>query len=943
MSAKTITSGYFSSYSVASGEVVFEAAVVIGGSGLTLSSGATAVSYGTIFAASFEDGGFAVSGAGTIINLGSIGGYSGIGMSAGVVINHGTIMGSPTRYGGRYGISMTGGGIVNYGTIGEGGSDYPGLALRLGHGTITNFGVIAGNGHEAVDLGTGTLVNDGFIGGRHAVVFHSPSDVLVVGVSAGFDGGVNGDGGTIDLAAGATTGTLDGRDLGVNFGHFSSLEVMAGATWDLKDGGVQGALTLAGPGTVLFTGDDTNDGTLVTGSGQPVLTLGPQGSFANDGTIEGTGMALEGPGTLVNAGTIGEAGGTSVLFTSSLDVLGLVAGAAFAGEVVGGGGTLLLENGAPGTLSGLGTHFVQFAHDAVMARAEWTLAGADTLDGTAQLVVSGTLALPGTLVARGTIAGRGQVDLSGTLLNSGRIGGVSLGLDPGGALVEAAGSRIAGVVTADGTLSQAGGTGTLSGLSGAGQGLILAGGPWTLGGGTIAAGTTLTDGGSLTLSGSETNAGLLLADRTVRVAGPAATVTNAGTIDGGRGTALLLGSARDRLVVEQGARFIGTIAGGGGTLELAGATGSLSGLGTQFIDFGLALVDPSARWTLGGTSRLAAGETLTVEGEAVLAGTARLAGRIDGTGTLAEGAHSVTTVEPGAAVAVGDWSLAAGARLTIAAGGLAFAGVLDWAGDATLGGSATLSLGGSAILHGATVAGGGTLVTSGPVSDTAAAIEGTVTWRNEGEARISGTSVLSAGATLVNTARGAIDLAGTISGGTLVNDGVLDDSGVGMVTAAITNVGTIEVAAGRLLLDGPVAGAGGTISLRGNAVALVLGGAVGNGQVVAFAGPRGTLQLDDAGAFDGGLAGFAAHDRIDLAGFAHGSGEHLGFKENGSFTAGLLTVTDGSLVARITLFGQYNAAWFALASDGAGGSIVTYTPRADASAALAAPVSARSG
>jgi hypothetical protein len=49
----------------------------------------------------------------------------------------------------------------------------------------------------------------------------------------------------------------------------------------------------------------------------------------------------------------------------------------------------------------------------------------------------------------------------------------------------------------------------------------------------------------------------------------------------------------------------------------------------------------------------------------------------------------------------------------------------------------------------------------------------------------------------------------------------------------------------------------------------------------------------------------------------------------------VLTVTDGALTAKINLLGQYMAAGFHKASDGAGGIFVTYTPQA--AMALAPP------
>jgi hypothetical protein len=81
------------------------------------------------------------------------------------------------------------------------------------------------------------------------------------------------------------------------------------------------------------------------------------------------------------------------------------------------------------------------------------------------------------------------------------------------------------------------------------------------------------------------------------------TVTNAGTIIGGsNGWAVQFGGGDDLLVVEPGAVFVGKVDGGGGnnTLELAAGAGPglLSGLGTNFVNFGSVVFDPGAAWTV---------------------------------------------------------------------------------------------------------------------------------------------------------------------------------------------------------------------------------------------------------------------------------------------------------------------------------------------------------
>jgi hypothetical protein len=52
--------------------------------------------------------------------------------------------------------------------------------------------------------------------------------------------------------------------------------------------------------------------------------------------------------------------------------------------------------------------------------------------------------------------------------------------------------------------------------------------------------------------------------------------------------------------------------------------------------------------------------------------------------------------------------------------------------------------------------------------------------------------------------------------------------------------------------------------------------------------------------------------------------ETVKFAENAAKTEGVLTVTNGAHSQKLTLFGQYVAAGFHMASDGQGGTDVTY-------------------
>jgi hypothetical protein len=165
------------------------------------------------------------------------------------------------------------------------------------------------------------------------------------------------------------------------------------------------------------------------------------------------------------------------------------------------------------------------------------------------------------------------------------------------------------------------------------------------------------------------------------------------------------------------------------------------------------------------------------------------------------------------------------------------------------------------------------------------------------------------------------------------------------VTEDLTFAGTLSQDAGTTLtiqssavtLNGTVQGEGQVII--GAKATLVVGGDASKTETVVFSAPTGRLDLTKSAGFAAGISGFGAGDQIDLTNpaFAYGSGETLAFKENAAGTAGTLTISDGASKIAITLFGQYAAAGFTLASDGNGGSVVTYAPPTPKAVALATP------
>jgi autotransporter passenger strand-loop-strand repeat protein len=119
---------------------------------------------------------------------------------------------------------------------------------------------------------------------------------------------------------------------------------------------------------------------------------------------------------------------------------------------------------------------------------------------------------------------------------------------------------------------------------------------------------------------------------------------------------------------------------------------------------------------------------------------------------------------------------------------------------------------------------------------------------------------------------------------------------------------------------------GGTASatkIAGGTLTISSGGSVAG--VETFAGTGGKLSIAGTSPVKLSISGFAKGDTLDLANFGFAKSETLKFTEAANHKSGTLTVTDGKLTAAVTLFGNYVAGGFKLASaDGGAGTAVTY-------------------
>jgi len=277
-----------------------------------------------------------------------------------------------------------------------------------------------------------------------------------------------------------------------------------------------------------------------------------------------------------------------------------------------------------------------------------------------------------------------------------------------------------------------------------------------------------------------------------------------------------------------------------------------------------------------------------------------------------------------------DGGMFAGVISVINGGRLTIGGTFDNTGQIAL--NASIDLAELVVTGATTLTGGGTIEMR---DQTASAIVGAspsaVLTNLE---VIAGAGTLGGGGlTLINEAAGSIlsEVAGktlviNTGANTIVNAGLLNGAAGGMrVTSAVENDGVVR-AVTALTFSRAVTGSG---------HAVIAGGALRFlstfDQAVTFTG-GGVLGLALSRLYSGTINGFATAgaDSLDLADVAFTGATKATFSGNAS--NGVLTVTDGTHTAHISLHGNYTGVTFLAATDGQGGTMVTDTtarPRAE--------------
>ena len=446
----------------------------------------------------------------------------------------------------------------------------------------------------------------------------------------------------------------------------------------------------------------------------------------------------------------------------------------------------------------------------------------------------------------------------------------------------------------------------------------------------------------------------------VRSTNGATTITNAGLIQGGGGTAIQGGNGNVTLILQTGSQIIGTANGGGGTntvtlqgtgtasnaftnfqsLTMAGTAWTWAGTGT----FSTALVQSGTLNLTGTLGTTTASVVATVNAGATLqANASNLPLSVTDNGLVrfqqdSAGTYTGTISGSGAVEKTGAGTLTVSGSNTYAGGTTITQGALSVAADNALGASAgALTLNGGTLQLGSAfnlassravsiTANNGTIDTQGFNSTVAQNITGTgsLTKLGSGVLTLNGANSY-AGGTNVNVGTlvvgdGTSASAALSGGGAVSVAGGATLGGYGSVTGNVTNNGTIGVANALASL---ASGATGNFQINGNltnaGLAQLGGSGVGNTLTVAgnYTGQSATIALNTVLAGDG-----AASDRLVVSGGTASGSSALKVTNVGG--AGAQTIADGIQVVQAVNGATTGASAFTLSGGSVSAGAYTY-------------------
>ncbi|VVE86329.1 autotransporter-associated beta strand repeat-containing protein [Pandoraea bronchicola] len=625
---------------------------------------------------------------------------------------------------------------------------YGGGAVNFSN-TGTVLGRIAFQANATPGAGN-TLTNEGALSGSVSLGTNSTNTFTAVTGSTVDDGGSTGLGAL----------TVTGFDLG-----FAATGVIDGGA-----GGVNSLILRNSANNATTTGSGTLNGasylnfSQATVSGGTWTLIGPLAVTAT--TLNGGLTIFDNPGSLgtgsltVNGGALQAASsGLGIALPVTLGANGLtVSGAnplAFSNTVTGSGGVSLTGTGNL-TLSGNNTY-----SGGTSLTSGTLIAGSSTALGSGTVQVSGT---SGVLDASASV----------TLANPVAIGGGST-LTFGGS----APLTLAGQITGSGSVTKQGAqTVTLTGANTFSGGINVAAGALALSG----PGSLQIGGTPLTLSGAGAVFDMSNADGDRAITG----------LSGVANTQVHLGSHNLTLGNSAGGTFAGTISGTGGIIKTNGDTQTFSGAntftgGTTINAGGIALGSGGSLASTGAVSLLGGGTTFDIS-----QASAQTIGALTGIAntSIALGNNALTFGDATDQTFSGVFSGSGGSIVKQGTGTMTLTGTNTSGGGINVR-AGTLVLQGSAFANATPLAlsgNGATLDLSAAAGMTFGTLSG-----------VNGSTVLIGNQTLTIGAAGNSTFGGTISGaGGIVKQG----SGSLLLSGAQTFTGGIDIASGRLALQG---------------------------------------------------------------------------------------------------------------------------------------------
>ncbi|HUO02133.1 MAG TPA: autotransporter-associated beta strand repeat-containing protein [Rhizomicrobium sp.] len=761
-------------------------------------------------------------------------------------------------------------------------------------GTTSGASIISLAGTGAVNLGAQNLtITDGAGGTFSGTISGTGGLVLTAGteILSGantYTGITTINGGTLEIGAGGTTGSIAGN---VNVATSGILEFDQSGT--VSFGGVvagAGGLTQAGTGTLVLTGVNTYTGATNVSAG--TLQLAPGASIAASSGVAVTGIF-------------------DISQTSGASVTSLSGG----GTVNLGAETLTLTNGA-GTFSGV----IQGSGGLTVSGGTQILTGATTYTG-ATIVTGGTLAFGGTTATY-------NVSDSGTV-----------GFDSSSAIA------MTGVVSGSGGISQMGaGTTTISTQQTfTGPTTIVSGTLALSGAGSIAQSSGVTATGTFDISGTGGASIVSLSGAgTVQLGSQTLTLTDAagtfsGAIEGAGGIAITAG--KETLSGDNGFTGVTTIAGGtlalgspnslaqsasvqdNGTLDISGSTGtgvvatitSLGGSGTVLLGtktLGLSAaadtfsgaITGSGGLTVSGGSEVLSGASSYTGATTITGGTLALSGSgsLGGTTAVADnGVFDISGVTSGP-VTVGSLSgsgavhLGAGTLTLSDASGI-FLGVISGSGGLAVTGG-TQALGGANLYTGGTTISAGTLQIGASYGNGSilgnVADDGELAFANSNTAIFSGTTSGTGSVYQTGSGTTILTAANSYSGGTVITGGTLqigNGAAAGSIAGNVNDDSTLAFArTDATVFGGTISGTGGVTAVSGTTTLTAANSYTGATTIDAPA----DIILSGAG----GIAASSVTDNGTLDVSAATAPQIASLAGSGSVVIGgqTLTVTDGA-------------------------------------------------